>query len=132
MTLSIWPLVRTSDQTCSCTNTPSYCTRQARATLDTVSPVESDTRWTWKFRLATVFSTPQRPGEKRGIGGGKAGTAGPFFRTAPIQATNPSAPSIFHPLRTGWEEYPANRESRGESSSNRQWPIHSDLGTPDQ
>src|ERR1044071_8501306 len=54
MTLSIWPLVRTSDQTCSCTNTPSYCTRQARATLDTVSPVESDTRWTWKLRFATV------------------------------------------------------------------------------
>src|SRR5215216_4983221 len=132
MTLSIWPLVRTSDQTCSCTNTPSYCTRQARATLDTVSPVESETRWTWKFRLATVFSTPQRPGEKRGIGEGKTGTARPIRRTAPIQATDRSASSILRPLRTGWEEYPANRESSDESLSNRHWPIHSRLGTPDQ
>src|SRR5260221_7762197 len=41
---------------------PSYCTRQARATLDTVSPVESETRWTWKLRLGTEFfySTPGR------------------------------------------------------------------------
>src|SRR4029453_3871877 len=73
MTLSIWPLVRTSDQTCSCTKTPSYCTRQARATLDTVSPVESDTRWTWKFRFATALFYPTPPrGETqdwRGQGG---------------------------------------------------------------
>ena len=41
-------------------------------------------------------------------------------------------PSISRPLRTGWEEYPANRESGGESPSNRHWPIHSGLGTPDQ
>src|SRR5882724_11587548 len=39
-------------------------------------------------------------------------------------------PSIFRPLRTGWEEYPANRESGGESPSNRRRPIHSALGTP--
>ena len=38
MTLSIWPLVRQQPES-SCTNTPWYCTRQARG-LDTVSPVK--------------------------------------------------------------------------------------------
>src|SRR5206468_12991080 len=75
MTLSICPFVRTSDQTCSCTKMPSYCTRQARATLDTVSPVESETRWTWKLRLATMQLTPQPAREKRGIAGGESGIA---------------------------------------------------------
>src|SRR5882724_11587549 len=95
MTFSIWPGVRTSDQTCSWTNTPSYCTRQARATLDTVSPVESETRWTWNFRFATAFSTPQRPREKCRIGRGNAGTGGAALRTAPIQDTTRPAPPFF-------------------------------------
>src|SRR5437879_2779838 len=74
MTFSIWPRVRTRDHTCSCTKIPSYCTRQARATLDTVSPVESETRWTWKLRLATGLLTPQQGGEKCRIAPGRAGT----------------------------------------------------------
>src|SRR5580698_8244105 len=40
---------------------PSYCTRQARATLDTVSPVESDTRWTWKLRPGMEPTYPTDP-----------------------------------------------------------------------
>ena len=51
---------------------------------------------------------------------------------APIQDTDRLGPSISRPLRTGWEEYPANRESGDESPSNRPWPIHSGLGTLDQ
>src|SRR5207344_2117584 len=104
MTLSIWPLVRTSDQTCSCTKMPSYCTRQARATLDTVSPVESETRWTWKLRPATAQLTPQLPQEKRGIGDGKTGTVGKVEPKHRIQdPTRPGGP-IGHPLRTVREE----------------------------
>src|SRR5215470_10023699 len=113
MTLSIWPLVRTSDQTCSCTNTPSYCTRQARATLDTVSPVESETRWTWKFRLATLFLTPQGPGEKCRIAHGKTGTGDASVLARPIRDTTRPADADPHPLRTIREEWPANRESVG-------------------
>src|SRR5882672_2698314 len=119
MTLSIWPLVRTSDQTCSCTNTPSYCTRQARATLDTVSPVESDTRWTWKFRLATVFSTPQRPREKRRIARGKTGIGGATAPPWPNQDTTRPADASRRPLRIDWKQWASNRESGGESPSNR-------------
>src|SRR5258707_14449336 len=94
MTLSICPFVRTSDQTCSCTKIPSYCTRQARATLDTVSPVESDTRWTWKLRLATTQLTPQHPKEKRGIGDGRTRTVVAFdARTWIWSPTRPAGPS---------------------------------------
>src|SRR5260370_28212263 len=104
MTFSICPALRTSDQTCSCTKMPSYCTRQARATLDTVSPVESDTRWTWKLRPATVQLTPQLPQEKRGIGSGRAGTVGKFQGKRRIRIpTRPGRP-VFHSLRTVHEE----------------------------
>src|SRR6266851_6445428 len=104
MTLSIWPRVRTSDQTCSCTKMPSYCTRQARATLDTVSPVESETRWTWKLRLATAQLTPQHPPDKRGIGGGKTGTVGKAVSKRRIRTpTRPGGPAG-HPLRTVRED----------------------------
>ena len=44
MTRSICALVRTIDQICSTASAPSNCTRQARATAWTVSPVESETR----------------------------------------------------------------------------------------
>src|SRR4029077_15293667 len=47
MTRSTWLRVRTMLQTCSTASAPSNCTRQARATECTVSPVESDTRWRW-------------------------------------------------------------------------------------
>src|SRR5262245_50316170 len=128
MTLSIWPLVRTSDQTCSCTNTPSYCTRHARATLDTVSPVESDTRWTWKFRLATVLFTPRRSGEKRGIDDGNTGTDRSAAGRPPIRDTTRPVDAESRPLRTGRKERPANRETLAKSPPNRLLPIHKGLG----
>ena len=45
ITRSIWLRVRIMLQTCSIACAPSNCTRQARATECTVSPVESETRW---------------------------------------------------------------------------------------
>src|SRR6188474_1338958 len=111
MTFSIWPLVRTSDQTCSCTKMPSYCTRQARATLDTVSPVESETRWTWKLRLATTQLTPQARREKRGIAGGDSGIA----MTLPAKGLIRDPTCLYHPdirpLGTVRHEHPSNSES---------------------
>src|SRR5438045_4171993 len=98
MTLSIWPRVRTSDHTCSCTNTPSYCTRQARATLDTVSPVESETRWTWKLRLATAQLTPQAAWEKRGIAGCESGIAKTLLPKGRIRASTRLYRPRSHPL----------------------------------
>ena len=44
MTRSIWLRVRTMLQTCSTASAPSNCTRQARATECTVSPVRVRTR----------------------------------------------------------------------------------------
>src|SRR5439155_5306866 len=99
MTLSICPFVRTSDQTCSCTKMPSYCTRQARATLDTVSPVESESRWTWKLRLATHLLTPQHAGEKCRISPGESGTAPQLSSNAGIRDPTRHSGPTGHPVR---------------------------------
>src|SRR5205807_6910701 len=109
MTFSSWPLVRTSDQTCSCTKIPSYCTRQARATLDTVSPVESETRWTWKLRLATTQLTPQVAREKRGIARGELGIAMTLPAKGWIRDPTRSFHPDFLPLGIVRREHPSNR-----------------------
>src|SRR6185295_7303164 len=92
---------------------PSYCTRHARATLDTVSPVESDTRWTWKLRPAMAQLTPQQPGEKRGIAPGNAGTVGKLR----------GSPSIQDPTRRKRPDSCALGATRIESSANRESPY---------